>query len=118
MLEVSSFQLDTAPRSFRPQAAALLNISPDHLDRYPSLAAYAASKAGLFRNQNGVDLKVLNADDAAVAALVAGLGRVYYFSTARPQSQAPGWPTARCTSGWQTPGRALSPGRYSSLRSP
>ncbi len=50
VLEVSSFQLDTAPH-FHPQAAALLNISPDHLDRYPSLAAYGASKAGLFKNQ-------------------------------------------------------------------
>ncbi len=86
VLEVSSFQLDTAPH-FRPQAAALLNISPDHLDRYPSPLAYASSKAGLFRNQNGVDLKVLNADDAAVAALVAGPGRVYYFSATRPLSQ-------------------------------
>jgi UDP-N-acetylmuramoylalanine--D-glutamate ligase len=83
VLEVSSFQLDTAP-SFHPQAAALLNITPDHLDRYPSLAAYAASKANLFRSQHGGDLKVLNADDAALAALDTGPGRVYHFSTNRP----------------------------------
>jgi UDP-N-acetylmuramoylalanine--D-glutamate ligase len=83
VLEVSSFQLDTAP-SFHPQAAALLNLTPDHLDRYPSLAAYAASKAGLFRNQRAGDLKVLNADDAALAALDTGPGRVYHFSTRRP----------------------------------
>lgn len=83
VLEVSSFQLDTAP-SFHPQAAALLNITPDHLDRYPSLAAYAASKANLFRNQGGSDLKVLNADDPALAALDTGLGRVYHFSSSRP----------------------------------
>ncbi len=86
MLEVSSFQLDTAP-SFHPQAATLLNITPDHLDRYPSLAAYAASKASLFRRQNGQDLKVLNFDDDAVAALAAGPGRVYYFSATRPLSK-------------------------------
>ncbi|MGC2432704.1 MAG: UDP-N-acetylmuramoyl-L-alanine--D-glutamate ligase, partial [Desulfobaccales bacterium] len=67
-----------------PQAAALLNITPDHLDRYPSLAAYAASKANLFRNQGGSDLKVLNADDPALAALDTGLGRVYHFSSSRP----------------------------------
>ncbi|MGA8573450.1 MAG: UDP-N-acetylmuramoyl-L-alanine--D-glutamate ligase [Desulfobaccales bacterium] len=83
VLEVSSFQLDTAP-SFHPQAAALLNITPDHLDRYPSLAAYAASKANLFRNQGAGDLKVLNADDPALAALATGMGRVYHFSSSRP----------------------------------
>ncbi len=83
VLEVSSFQLDTAP-SFHPQAAALLNITPDHLDRYPSLAAYAASKASLFRNQRGGDLKVINADDAALAALDTGPGRIYHFSSRRP----------------------------------
>jgi len=82
VLEVSSFQLDTAP-SFHPQAAALLNLTPDHLDRYPSLAAYAASKANLFRNQHPGDLKVLNADDPALAALNTGPGRVYHFSTRR-----------------------------------
>ncbi|MGO9621217.1 MAG: UDP-N-acetylmuramoyl-L-alanine--D-glutamate ligase [Desulfobaccales bacterium] len=83
VLEVSSFQLDTAP-SFHPQAAALLNITPDHLDRYPSLAAYAASKANLFRNQRAGDLKVLNADDPALAALDTGPARVYHFSSSRP----------------------------------
>ncbi len=79
VLEVSSFQLDTAP-NFHPQAAALLNITPDHLDRYPGYAAYIASKAGLFRRQGAADLRVLNADDDAVAALGKGPGRVYYFS--------------------------------------
>ena len=83
VLEVSSFQLDTAP-SFHPQAAALLNITPDHLDRYPSMAAYAASKAGLFRHMRGSELKVLNADDKLVATLGNGSGRVYFFSTNRP----------------------------------
>jgi UDP-N-acetylmuramoylalanine--D-glutamate ligase len=82
VVEVSSFQLDTAPH-FHPQAAALLNITPDHLDRYPDFPAYAASKAGLFRCQGEGDLRVLNADDAAVAALM-GEGRVYYFSAERP----------------------------------
>jgi len=79
VIEVSSFQLDTAP-SFHPQAAALLNITPDHLDRYPDFAGYAASKANLFRNLGPGDLKVLNADDPRVAALGPGPGRTYYFS--------------------------------------
>jgi UDP-N-acetylmuramoylalanine--D-glutamate ligase len=80
VLEVSSFQLDTAPH-FHPQAAALLNITPDHLDRYPDYAAYAASKANLFRCQTSGDLKVLNADDPLVRPLNQGPARVLYFST-------------------------------------
>jgi UDP-N-acetylmuramoylalanine--D-glutamate ligase len=83
VLEVSSFQLDTASH-FHPQAAALLNVTPDHLDRYPDYAAYIASKARLFQCQGPGDLKVLNADDPAVAAMNGGPSRVYRFSAARP----------------------------------
>jgi UDP-N-acetylmuramoylalanine--D-glutamate ligase len=79
VLEVSSFQLDTAPH-FHPQWAALLNITPDHLDRYPDYEAYAASKAGLFRCQRLDEVKVLNWDDPLVRPLGEGRGRVYYFS--------------------------------------
>lgn len=86
VLEVSSFQLDTAP-SFHPQAAALLNISPDHLDRYPSYADYIASKARLFQGQCPEDLRVLNADDDAVRALGAGESRTYYFSARHPLTE-------------------------------
>jgi UDP-N-acetylmuramoylalanine--D-glutamate ligase len=80
VLEVSSFQLDTAP-NFHPQAAALLNISPDHLDRYADFPAYIASKASLFHHQGPGDLKVLNYDDPAVRPLGEGRGRVSYFSS-------------------------------------
>jgi len=83
VLEVSSFQLDTAS-NFHPQAAALLNITPDHLDRYADYDAYIASKASLFRCQGAGDLMVLNADDPAVASLDRGISRVYYFSATRP----------------------------------
>ncbi|MFZ5450306.1 MAG: UDP-N-acetylmuramoyl-L-alanine--D-glutamate ligase [Thermodesulfobacteriota bacterium] len=83
VLEVSSFQLDTAPH-FHPQAAALLNISPDHLDRYPDFPAYIASKAALFRNQSPDDLKVLNYDDPALRPLGETGGRVFYFSSSQP----------------------------------
>jgi UDP-N-acetylmuramoylalanine--D-glutamate ligase len=105
VLEVSSFQLDTAPH-FHPQAAALLNVTPDHLDRYESFAAYVASKASLFRCQETPDLKVLNADDAAVAAQGReGKGRVYYFSAARAQKEgawvAHGAIQVRLFTGWQ-----------------
>lgn len=83
VLEVSSFQLDTAPH-FHPHLAALLNITPDHLDRYPDFAAYVASKAGLFRAMSPEEPKILNFDDPWVRPLGEGRGQVYYFSlTAR-----------------------------------
>jgi UDP-N-acetylmuramoylalanine--D-glutamate ligase len=79
VLEISSFQLDTAPH-FHPQSAALLNITPDHLDRYPDYAAYAASKASLFAAMEASEIKVLNYDDPLVRPLGRGLGNVLYFS--------------------------------------
>ena len=66
VVEVSSFQLETI-RTFRPWIAALLNITPDHLDRYPSLAPYVAAKARIFENQTDQDYALLNRDDARVA---------------------------------------------------
>ena len=66
--EVSSFQLDTTA-AFRPQTAVVLNITDDHLDRYPSFAAYAESKWRIFENQAYTDAAILNAKDATVTAL-------------------------------------------------
>ena len=68
VVELSSFQLE-ATDTFRPRAAALLNLSPDHLDRYPGMAEYAAAKRRIFLEQDGDDVAVLNADDPAVAAI-------------------------------------------------
>jgi UDP-N-acetylmuramoylalanine--D-glutamate ligase len=62
VLEVSSFQLDTIER-FSPHVAVLLNITPDHLDRYPSYRAYAESKFRIFENQRPGQFAVLNDDD-------------------------------------------------------
>ncbi|MCX6556680.1 MAG: UDP-N-acetylmuramoyl-L-alanine--D-glutamate ligase [Candidatus Aminicenantes bacterium] len=62
VLELSSFQLEEIVH-FRADVAVLLNITPDHLDRYPSMAAYAAAKFNLFKNQRREDRMVLNADD-------------------------------------------------------
>jgi UDP-N-acetylmuramoylalanine--D-glutamate ligase len=83
VLEVSSFQLDTTSH-FHPQGAALLNLTPDHLDRYADYDAYVASKASLFQRQGAGDLQVLNADDPAVAGLKRDASRVYSFSATRP----------------------------------
>lgn len=65
--EISSFQLDTT-RRFRPHVAVLLNISPDHLDRYPSVAAYADSKGRMFKHQDAGDYAVCNGGDPLVQA--------------------------------------------------
>jgi UDP-N-acetylmuramoylalanine--D-glutamate ligase len=66
VLEVSSFQLDHVD-SFRPGVAVLLNITPDHLDRYGnSFEAYRAAKSRIFLRQEAGDTLVYNADDPIV----------------------------------------------------
>jgi UDP-N-acetylmuramoylalanine--D-glutamate ligase len=65
VLELSSFQLETT-YSLRLQAAVVLNVTADHLDRYPSVAAYALAKARIFARAATM---VLNADDPRVAAM-------------------------------------------------
>ena len=61
VVEASSFQLETTD-TFRPWIAALLNFSPDHLDRHPDEASYAAAKLRIFANQGPEDWAVVNAD--------------------------------------------------------
>ncbi len=73
VVEVSSFQLDTAER-FHPAVAVLLNITADHLDRYADFEAYARSKARLFARQGKADAAVLNGGDATVRALAPTAG--------------------------------------------
>ena len=71
VVEVSSFQLDTIER-FHPSVGVLLNITPDHLDRYEDFNAYARSKGRLFENQGSSDVAVLNGADPATEAISAG----------------------------------------------
>ena len=68
VVELSSFQLETID-TFHPQIALLLNLSPDHLDRYPDLESYYSAKCNLFKNMTAADMAVLNADDPAVVDL-------------------------------------------------
>lgn len=68
VLEVSSFQLE-AIRTFRPHIASILNVTPDHLDRYHSLGEYAGAKARIFMRQRPGDALVLNADDPGTMLL-------------------------------------------------
>jgi UDP-N-acetylmuramoylalanine--D-glutamate ligase len=65
--EVSSFQLETI-EAFRPAVAAILNLTPDHLDRYADLEEYTEAKARIFSRQTGTDTLILNADDPVVWA--------------------------------------------------
>src|SRR5208337_3768271 len=80
VLEVSSFQLETI-QSFRPRIAVVLNVTPDHLDRHRTFAAYAGAKARIFENQQPADFAVLNADDRTCVDLAARTrAQVFWFS--------------------------------------
>jgi UDP-N-acetylmuramoylalanine--D-glutamate ligase len=70
VLELSSFQLETI-RDFHAHIGAALNVTPDHLDRHGTFAAYADAKGRLFENQRPEDFAVLNAEDAACVAYAA-----------------------------------------------
>jgi UDP-N-acetylmuramoylalanine--D-glutamate ligase len=70
VVEVSSFQLETTT-TFRPWVAVWLNFADDHLDRHPTVEAYAAAKAHIFTNQTADDWAVINADDPAVVGYSA-----------------------------------------------
>lgn len=81
VLELSSFQLETVDR-FHANVALLLNITPDHLDRYPNFDAYAAVKYRIFRNQEAGDTAIVNADDRRGAPR-GGRARVWRFSASQ-----------------------------------
>jgi UDP-N-acetylmuramoylalanine--D-glutamate ligase len=80
--EVSSFQLELID-SLRPDIAALLNLTPDHIDRHGSLEAYRRAKLRIFENQTDRDAAVLNADDAQVTQYAPARPRLFWFSRAR-----------------------------------
>ncbi|MCP4668389.1 MAG: UDP-N-acetylmuramoyl-L-alanine--D-glutamate ligase [Deltaproteobacteria bacterium] len=79
VVEVSSFQLDTIER-FSPYLAMILNISPDHLDRYPNYESYVRSKLKIFRNQGPGQFLILNNEDKRLSSLdpISGPG-VYRY---------------------------------------
>jgi UDP-N-acetylmuramoylalanine--D-glutamate ligase len=68
VVELSSFQIEGLA-TFKPRAAAFLNLSEDHLDRYGTLEAYGVAKRRLFRDMDAGDIAVLNADDPATLRL-------------------------------------------------
>lgn len=83
VVETSSFQLEQI-ETFRPLVGIILNITPDHLDRYEGMEAYVRTKARLLMNQKVSDTAVLNRDDPTTAALeVESSGRVVLYSIQR-----------------------------------
>ena len=80
VLEISSFQLESI-ETFRPHISAILNITPDHLDRHGSMENYIAAKRRIFENQSAEDYAVLNADSEVCRQLAEGLKpQVLWFS--------------------------------------
>ena len=74
VLEVSSFQMERAP-TFRPRVSILLNVTDDHLDRYPDLDAYAHAKGNAFAQQTADDVAVIPPGDPICARQAARGGR-------------------------------------------
>jgi UDP-N-acetylmuramoylalanine--D-glutamate ligase len=80
VLEISSFQLESI-ESFHPHIAAILNVTPDHLDRHGSMENYIAAKARIFENQLASDFAVLNADSEICRGLASGVkSQLLWFS--------------------------------------
>jgi UDP-N-acetylmuramoylalanine--D-glutamate ligase len=83
VLELSSFQLETT-LSLRAAAATVLNVTPDHMDRYATIEEYAASKERIYQ---GCEAAIVNMDDVAVRAMRYGSARVLGFSLDDPNAE-------------------------------
>jgi len=89
VVELSSFQLETVAH-LRPRVAAVLNVSPDHLDRHLPFEAYAAAKERIFEQQKADDYAVLNAADPSCRAYATRTrGRVRWFANATDWASFP-----------------------------
>ena len=83
VVEVSSFQLDTI-ETFRPVISVILNITPDHLDRYDGMPAYARSKGRILKNQSAGDIAVLNGKDPEIRRISGDAAARKWFLDAGP----------------------------------
>lgn len=116
IIEASSYQLEDSAH-FEPRAAAVLNITADHLDHHGSMAAYVAAKAKIFREQGPGDACVFNADDPIVYKLSRECpSQRLYFGAPGPHVHAweadgklhfrlPGWKKERALTPPKLPGR-------------
>jgi len=88
--EISSFQLDTI-ETFCPHVAVLLNITPDHLDRYNDFDDYCRSKGRIFANQGPTDFAVCHGNDSVVQKYCQGIqSRILNFYARPPHHGQPG----------------------------
>jgi UDP-N-acetylmuramoylalanine--D-glutamate ligase len=99
--EISSFQLETTS-AFRPHIAAILNITPDHLDRHGGFEGYVAAKALVFANQQYNDYLILNYEDAHLREFSKeSKAKVCFFSSQRELSEGVYVKDGRLTLLWQ-----------------
>ncbi|TMH61967.1 MAG: UDP-N-acetylmuramoyl-L-alanine--D-glutamate ligase [Betaproteobacteria bacterium] len=103
VIELSSFQLETTV-SLRPVAAAVLNVTENHLDRYPGMVEYAAAKARIFE---GDGEQILNRDDARSLAMRRAGRVVQTFGEGVPESENDWGLVERKGSAWLARGGAL-----------
>jgi UDP-N-acetylmuramoylalanine--D-glutamate ligase len=91
VLEVSSFQLETI-QEFRPNVAAILNVTPDHLDRHEGMQAYVETKGKIFENQKPEDAALLNVMDKYTPIFTSLIkSQIYLFGfTGNKSMQKPG----------------------------
>ncbi|GHU40672.1 UDP-N-acetylmuramoyl-L-alanine--D-glutamate ligase [Clostridia bacterium] len=86
-LELSSFQLETTI-SFHPKVSAILNITPDHLDRHHTMEAYTLTKEAVVKNQTKDDVCVLNYEDGQLRKFAEEIKpKVFFFSSKRELSR-------------------------------
>src|SRR5699024_3231748 len=81
--EMSSFQLETI-HDFKPDISAILNITPDHLNRHHTMECYIDAKANIFKNQGPEDTLILNYEDHILEKLAkSAKANIIYFSSKR-----------------------------------
>jgi UDP-N-acetylmuramoylalanine--D-glutamate ligase len=89
VMELSSFQLELMRTS--PEIAIVLNITPNHLDRHKTMAAYTSAKANILKNQRKMDKAILNRDDAGSYGLKGSVNaELLTFGWGKPQDGLPG----------------------------
>ena len=95
VLEISSFQLDLI-QTFKPKVAVLLNITPDHLNRYESFGHYASSKFRIFENQSPDDFAILNTEQEEYPQQVSTLkSKKLWFSQRNIHAGIDAWVDAK-----------------------
>ncbi len=115
VVELSSFQLENI-HQFHCNAAALLNVTPDHLDRYDSFGEYANCKRRIFLNQTRADFAVLNLDDPVSSRTAELRAQVVPFSRLRPLEEGVFVADGRIRARWEGLDRTVVPADQIRLR--